>query len=197
MRSAFIALVALAAMAVPAQASPVENTSGVSVAKESAPDQQALQLAREFVAIATPPEAMEKNFVDQLKAMTLMFPGLEMPKGSDAEQKVDKILSAARPAVLRHLPMVTEAFAQAYARGYTRDELHQLVAFAKSPIGEKIFSQGTDILLDPAVTAANKAFMEDAFGEISNAVRIAACQEATAKRVAAGETNAKCPLANG
>ena len=194
MRSAIVALMALMSMVAPVQAWSAE---GGLEAVPAAPtvDPQALQLAREFLTLSSPPDLLEKHFVDQFKSMMLMVPGVQAPEGSEAARSLDSMLSTTGPAIRLHAPAVTEAYAQAYARTYSIEDLRQMVTFAASPAGQHLFARGSEIELDPGVLAAGQSMMMDAFLTFEHERKVAACKQATAKRIAAGETNAKCPLA--
>src|SRR5688500_10825472 len=126
-----IALATSTLSAAPAEPGPVE------AAKElSAPSAQKLALARQFIALLNPAGAM----MDTIRESALMTFAAADPEDeaarSSAERRVDAILARAEPTIEKHMPEVLEAYAQAYAREFSAEELTQLIAFAQSPAGK-------------------------------------------------------------
>ena len=78
---------------------------------------------------------------------------------------------AGREAIFRtaimdfsRLPMIFEASAQAYVHAFTLAELKDVHAFAATPSGSHYLSKSMALLGDPAVVAANTAYMSEIQG---------------------------------
>ena len=66
------------------------------------------------------------------------------------------------PVISRHLPRMHEAIATAYAREFSQAELSEIVAFARTPAGQRYFQRSGGLLSDRDVAAANTAYLGEA-----------------------------------
>ncbi len=57
------------------------------------------------------------------------------------------------------LPDYFESFARAYARGFSRDDLNEILAFVKTPTGQRFFERSPQLIKDPDVQAANQRML--------------------------------------
>ena len=111
------------------------------------------------------------------------------------EDGVDRFFTAIEPAVRKHMPNLTEAYAQAYAREFSVDELTQMIAFASSPVGKHYLSQYVYLEGDPLVLDAHEGMNADMMPVIED-IQKQMCAEKTEQRIAAGDIDAKCPLSS-
>ena len=174
------------APAAPPQAAPVETAQPAKI-----------ELARLFVELTMPAD----QFIAVMRASAKMVAAADFDDSGDeaaktaADRQVDELIAAAEPKVRQWLPNIFEAYASAYAREFSAQELAQMVAFAESPAGRHYLS-GSDFLDgDPGVAAANEALKKELTAVIENTAK-EMCAKRAAKRLAAGDTKAKCPLSS-
>lgn len=188
--SLLVALVSSAAWAAAPQApAPVTASQPAAAAPASK-----IELARRFVALTIPPDAMIDSMREGARKMTA---ALEEQFGDGdnpgADQGLDKFFAKLEPRIRAQMPAILEAQAQAYAREFSQGELEQLVGFAQSPAGRHYLGSLDAVEQDPAVAAASSALWND----ISSALKDAAkemCAQKAAQRLAAGDKKATCPL---
>lgn len=65
------------------------------------------------------------------------------------------------PVVQFHLPRMLEATAVAYTNEFSLTELEEIHTFARTPAGKHYLSRSTALMSDPAVAAANTAYLSD------------------------------------
>jgi hypothetical protein len=156
-----------------------------------APSADRLELARRFMAMS--------NSNDSLKMMRktlarMAAANAESPEDkAAAERFMDRVFVLAEPKLSEHMTAILEATAQAYAREFSADELQQMIAFAQSPTGKHYLSRGPDVETDPAILDAQIQIWTE-LGPFMEQVGKEMCAEKAAKRTAAGDKNAKCPL---
>ena len=139
-------------------------------AHAQAVDPARLALGRQVIAIMYPPErrdAMMSEMVSALMAQirsgtTLppMFadPGLKAIMDRAFASMPERLM----PVISRHLPRMHEAIATAYAREFSQAELSEIVAFARTPAGQRYFQRSGGLLSDRDVAAANTAYLGEA-----------------------------------
>jgi hypothetical protein len=147
------------------------------------PPPEELALARGIIEVMYPVDkreelllAMAGNIAKQYSDGVMDGPLYAEP---DIRAIMDKFMAeipeALRPAFAKHMPIIFEATAVAYTRQYTLAELRDILAFAKTPSGQRYFSTLTELLGDPAVARANQAYFAElapasrAYGEKANA----------------------------
>ncbi|MCJ2181735.1 hypothetical protein MTR62_03305 [Novosphingobium sp. 1949] len=157
----------LGAPGVLAQTATEPEPSGAP-APETALDPQNLALARQILTIAFPPAQREAKMHELLTTMTSQFTqSVDLDKVSDPglralfESYFASIPEALRPAVAAFIPKQIEAISHAYARQFTRAQLTDTLAFARSPSGAAYLQHALDVMSDPEVAAANTAYMKD------------------------------------
>lgn len=152
-------------------------------------------LARKFVALAQP--ASER--MDSLRGYAAMaaYQGLEDPEDEKAlhaaEQKQEQILARLDPIIQKRMPQLLDAYAHAYAREFSAEELEQLIAFAQSPAGKHYVTRAFTAESDEAVLGIHQTIAEE-LGPVMRDIAKEVCSERAAQRLAAGDANAKCPL---
>ena len=193
-------IIALATQAVSAapQQSPNPVTAAVpQPAQIEPPSLERMELARRYIGVAISAD----QYVDGMRSA--MAAGLSESLGSDpdesdraeADKSMKRFLALYEPKLRERMPNLLEALAQVYAREFSAEELQGMMSFAQSPAGHHYLSRRMALDLDPAVLMQLQGFQDDELA-ILKQVRKEMCQEATAKRIAAGDKKAKCPLSN-
>jgi hypothetical protein len=135
-------------------------------------DPDRLALAQQVVDLAYPPEmrrAMYYRVVDAMltQSRTAAFAAAGMNVDAGEQQILDRYFERTRVESDRVLtassPALFAAFARAYARMFTREELVQIRAFVATPAGSKYIQRSADLLSDPDVAEANTAYMRTVF----------------------------------
>jgi len=168
-RAALLAPALAAALAGPSLAQPRVAVAALPSSAAPAPvDPERLAIAREVVALAYPPEkrqAMMMGVVDsmmaQIRQATFGPSGAPDDPGAQAifERFVQRVRGQASRSVADASPALFDAFARAYARMFTRDELVQIRAFVATPAGAKYVERSSNLLADPDVARANTAYI--------------------------------------
>ncbi|WP_423142307.1 hypothetical protein ACOYW6_02830 [Parablastomonas sp. CN1-191] len=160
------AMLAVAAVPCASQA----QTGGAQPASATGEDAAKLDEARAIIAIMFPPAGREATFrtaiMDFSRTISAIPPDLPRDPGLVAifQQFHDSIPDKLMPTVRKHLPMIFEASAQAYVHAFTLAELKDVHAFAATPSGSHYLSKSMALLGDPAVVAANTAYMSEIRG---------------------------------
>jgi uncharacterized protein len=115
------------------------------------PSPEALAVAKELVATI--------HLADQFKAlMPTIMKGLK-PAIVQGRSDVDRDYDALTPVLLEGFQArydeLSEAIAIIYANNFTPDDLHALIAFYKSPVGQK-FLQKTPVVTQQSLLAGQK-----------------------------------------
>lgn len=119
---------------------------------------------------------------------------LDETEMSAAKHRIDRYLATAEPKLRAAMPALLEAQAQVYAREFSTDELRQLIVFAQTPAGKHYIDRYDLLLMAPEVMDAQRKLGEDLQPVMEDLAK-ELCAEKAAKRVAMGDTKAKCPLA--
>jgi hypothetical protein len=192
--SLLVALVSSAAWAAapqPAAHAPEE----IAQAEDAAPSAERVTLARRLIGLTlSPDEFMEIVRTSALQTATEKLVGADYKgDGSELEKEVNRFVARMEPAIRGQIPNLTEAYAQAYAREFSADELTEPIAFAQSPAGKHYISRVDFMDADPAVLEAQQGITE-AMMPVLEEMRKEACAKRAAARVAAGDKKATCPL---
>lgn len=195
--SALIIASATAGVSAAPQQSPKPMIATPQAAKIEPPSLERMELARRYIGLAISAD----QYVDAMRSG--MAAGLSESLGSDVDEgdraesdkRMKRFLTLYEPKLRERMPNLLEAYAQVYAREFSAEELQGMVAFAQSPAGHHYLSRRVALDLDPAVLIQAQGFQNDAL-VILKQVQKEMCQEATAKRIAAGDKKAKCPLSN-
>lgn len=127
-------------------------------------------LGRQIIAIMYPPERRDAMMSEMVSAlMTQIRGGTQLPpmfNDPGLKAIMDRAFASmpARlmPVISHHLPRMHEAIATAYAREFTAAELTDIVAFARTPAGQRYFQRSGSLLSDRDVAAANTAYVAEA-----------------------------------
>lgn len=166
--AAALALAGLSAPVTSARAAQETAAPGAEGnAAQAVEDGARIAVAREIVAIAWPAETRNATMKRLLSAFTDQFKGsMDLDSIEDEGLRtivvdfLDSIPDILKPAVEDFLPDQMEAIAGAYARLYSRPELEDILAFARTPSGQAFLSRSTEVMSDPAVAAANTAYFK-------------------------------------
>lgn len=157
-------LMALAGTSVPAFA----QVNAPAAALPAERDPAALATAREIIRLGYPEErrlAMFSGVLDTLvgQMKSAVMSQLDNDPGAKAivEHSVDRTLQSSKGVLAKHIPAFMDAYAQAYSREFTPAELDEILAFVKTPAGAHFFSRSPSMMADPAVAAANTAYMRE------------------------------------
>jgi hypothetical protein len=155
-------LTALMPAAAAAQAQP---------AAAAQPDDPAkLAEARAIVTVIFPPEKrqqMVRTLLTQFTSQVLSAvpTGLESLHDAGLNAIMDKFRAGIpddlTPIVKAHLPQIIDATASAYTHEFSLAELKDIHAFAQTAAGAHYLSKSTQLMGDPSIVAANKAYMAD------------------------------------
>jgi hypothetical protein len=135
-----------------------------------ADDPAKLAEARAIVAAIFPPQQrpeMVKNLLNQFVAQfqSAVPTGLESLHDAGLNAIMDKFRAGIpddlAPVVEAHLPQIIDATASAYTHEFSLAELKDIHAFAQTPAGAHYLSKSTQMMGDPSIVAANKAYMVD------------------------------------
>jgi hypothetical protein len=198
--SLLVALVSTAAVAAapnppaPAAAAPAQPAA----VPAAAPSAERLDLARKFVNASMSTD----RYMDYVHMGATQAASEAIVNNADASDTppekvmadVDKVVAQMEPAMRAQLPKLFEAFAQAYAREFTADELRAMTAFAATPAGRHYLGNREFVLSDEGVMKAQMDLMESV-APILEGLQKQACARRTAERIAMGDKKATCPLA--
>ncbi len=166
---AAIGLLLAAGIAPPSAAQDAAPAPSPAVA-EPAPAH--LAIAREIVDLSMPPanrRAMMEQMSDTMFAQ--MRDGLLRSTEAQSDPATQRVFDRylERYRILSNefsndsMPGMVEAVARAYARQFSLDDLRQIRAFISSPAGMRYFRQAPQLLSDPDVAEANRAYLARLF----------------------------------
>ncbi len=164
-----VALTFLVATASPALAAEQKPATAILIfCDDQGPEREALDLARGIIKVAFPENQsatmMERLLTGLLEQLTnARDPQADLTPELKAliEGKMKEIPARIMPLISEHLPRMHEASACAYSRMYSIEELRDISGFAHSPSGSHFLSTSTDVLIDPAVAAANEDYLRN------------------------------------
>jgi len=134
-------------------------------------DPERLAIAEEVVALAFPVERRREMFARVTDSLLAQFRAAALetapgPVDAGAQAILDRYLVRVRAEADRLNTIVSPelfaAFARAYARAFTRDELVQIRAFVATPAGAKYVQRSGTLLSDPDVARVNTAHIQRA-----------------------------------
>ncbi|HJP69836.1 MAG TPA: DUF2059 domain-containing protein [Sphingomicrobium sp.] len=169
------ALGAILATAVPANAAPQPTDES----KTTATDPAALTVAHQILAIGFPAEKRSQMFSSVLDAIndqvrkSTANTGLTDDKDFRAilDRSSQRMWDAMKPIMNAALPDIFEGMARAYARNFSLSDLNALLAFVKTPAGQRFFERAPLILKDPDVQASQQRMMAQMMGKLPEMVR--------------------------
>ena len=188
-------LIALASTAIVA-ATPTATPAVQHTTAPAAFSPEHLTVARQYVAlIMSPDKTMTDIRANATMASASYAEGIE----DEAQREVARrhyydLMASYEPKIQALLPGLMEAYAHAYAREYSADELSQIISFAHTPAGKHYFTHPDYFDDDPAVEESRMAIGKLLMPAMEQ-MNKEACAAKAAARVAAGDKHAKCPLA--
>jgi len=163
-----------------------------------APTPERLDLARRFVALAASPDQFMEALHSEIAASMDCGCGDETPAAAahkaQSDKEVARFFALAEPKIRARMMSLMEVYSRVYAGEFSTGELQQMVSFASSPAGRHYLSARMKIETDGGVQAQKEGFRMD-LEPVMIEFQKQLCQEHTAQRIAAGDKNAKCPLA--
>ena len=152
----------------PALAQPAAPSSARSASPASpAHDPASLALARQILSIAYPADKRSQMMDTMITAIvdqsTKALDTAEFSKDPEfqalIERSTKRMWDQFTASMQSSLPDYFDSMAQAYARSFSRDDLEAILAFVKTPTGQRYFGRAPLILKDPAVQAAAQRLM--------------------------------------
>jgi len=128
---------------------------------QSTVDPVALAKAKELISVSNLIAMRD----DMASLIGTQIGALVKQANPDQDDKVDQaVKDLVLPALKRRLPEYLDLAAGVYAKHFTRDELTQIVAFYKSPVGQK-FSREQATLL-PEITDMTRSWVNRAGNDV-------------------------------
>ena len=185
-------LVALAASTAPAQPAPVQ---AAAPAEAATPSSARLGLARRFIAVSAPTELMMEGVrTGFMHGASGQLADIEDDgERAEAEVRLEQLFVRLQPKFEGLIPGVLEAYAQVYAREFSEAELEAMIAFAETPAGKHYLARYAFLEMEPELIEAQQSLMSEIWPEVEEFGK-QMCAEKAAKRLAAGDKKATCPL---
>lgn len=140
----------------------------VPTVADGALDQERVQLSREIIALAYPVETREGLFFGTMDSLLAQMRGAMQPSLLNdraalaiVNEAVDRMIASGKVILARRIPGIMEAYAKAYAREFSREELLVLRDFVRTPTGRHFMARSTAILNDPDFKAQNQDYIRE------------------------------------
>jgi hypothetical protein len=140
--------------------------SGEAAAQES--DSAKIVEARAIVAAVMPPEQRDQMVQQLMQEFSgQIAAAIDFGKVGDPglvsllDDYRKDLLASMMPTVHANLPKIADAMAIAYTHEFSIAELKDIHAFATTPAGKHYLSRSTALVGDPAVAAANTAYLRE------------------------------------
>ena len=128
---------------------------------QNAADPAALAKAKELLQVSNL-AAMRDQMVSLVE---LQIAALVRDANPGEEDKVNRaVTDVIRPALKRRIPEYLDLAAGVYADHFTRAELDQLVSFYRSPLGQKLVREQSELV--PAMTDMSKQWVNRVGNEV-------------------------------
>lgn len=175
MRTTTTRLMLVGAMFAMAASSPALALTSPDPAPASPPPAAAplnpadMQVARDIIAIAMPPEqrvAMFQGFSNTLLgAMSANIRSQIAVDDPGLNHIIDTMLAQVpermKPVYERNIPVLAETMARAYVRHFSSEDLHAILAFARTPAGQHYLSRSLTVAQDPEIVEVYKTMNRD------------------------------------
>lgn len=132
------------------------------------PDAERLRLGREIIDLGFPAKMREGMFFGSVDSMLGQLRKVQFAQFANdpavkalLDEAIDGMVAEIKPIIRRNIPMFMDAYARAYAREFTREELVELRAFVATPTGRHFMARSTHVLEDPDFKAANEAYLRE------------------------------------
>ena len=164
------AAVALAAVCLGLLASPVCAAEAAPREGSAAPalDPEAIALGHDILEVLSPQAERMSRYNARIKGLTEQIRASALA-GLDAEnpalkvvtdRSMDRMWAELGKVVESNLPGFYEAYARAYARRFSLQELREIKAFAMTAAGRKYLHDSTTLFQDPDVIVAQQRLMD-------------------------------------
>lgn len=185
-------MVAFASSAlVVAAPAPAQTDANPTMIEAISPER--LNLARKFMAVTDTTDIMDSYREMLFQTVAAAGDDLDDAGKADAQHRIERYLTLAAPTIRAGEPALIEAYAKAYAREFSADELRQLVAFAQTPAGRHYIDRYDFLLMAPEIVDAQRK-LSDELAPVMEQLGKEMCAEKAAQRIAMGDKKAKCPL---
>jgi hypothetical protein len=176
----------LAALTIPLVASPLSASSDEYDEKArsvvvSAPgtNTTALALAEETVAIGYPEErrealffaTMDQTVMQMRQAIAPTLPDNDPGAVAILDEWIAQYTQESKDVLKRHIPDIMAGMTQAYASIFTVGELRDILAFVRTPSGQRYFELSPAVLGEESFARANQAYLDESMALIGPAQR--------------------------
>ena len=142
-------------------------------------DPTSVAVARQILTIAFPVEKRSQMFTSIMDSIVEQgrksLEDLGQSKDKDFQAIIDRsqrrMFDQLKVAMTAALPDYFESFAHAYARDFSPDDLAAILAFAKTPAGQRYFERAPLILKDPDVQASGQRMMAQMLAKMPDIIR--------------------------
>jgi hypothetical protein len=182
--------------AAPAPAARTVPSTEARIAALPVPSAERLALARQVVDLTiTQQKAADSFRAFEMEAATSYATAFyDAGDNAEIQAAVYRVLNKLEPTLQSQMPQVLDAYARAYAREFSADELKTMIAFAESLAGKHFLSQPDVLNNDWGVVGARQRVSNSMVPTLQEMEKDA-CAKRAAMRVAAGDAKATCPLA--
>lgn len=180
LRKAFSVSVLLFAFATSPALAQSSMGSAIEVSAEQADladDAEATALAQQIIDIGMPEETREDVFFKAMDDLMVQMRVAIEPKLPKDDPEVIKILDTwlleflddSKSRLRSHIPALIDGMVQGYVNLYSNEELRDILAFVKTPSGQKFFQTSSEIIGQPEFAAANQVYMAEAMEAVEPA----------------------------
>jgi hypothetical protein len=182
--------------AAPAAPAPTPAPAAAQEAPAAALPPERLKLARQFVDLTITQQKAADSFRGFEMEAATRYATAFYDEGDDAgiHGAVYRVLNELEPTLQSQMPQLLDAYARAYAREYSVDELKTMVTFAGSSAGMRFLSQPNVLDGDWGVVAARQRVANSIVPTLQGMEKDV-CAKRAAERFAMGDRKATCPLA--
>lgn len=137
-------------------------------------DPASLALAHQIITLAFPPakradmmSSMIDSLLDQARN-SLQDDKLTQDKDFQAllDRSTQRMFDQMKASLNTALPDYFESMERAYARDFSRDDLTAILAFVKTPAGQRYFERAPQIVKDPDVQAVSRRMTSELLGKL-------------------------------
>jgi uncharacterized protein len=122
-----------------------------TAAQEVTPE--SLNAARELMTLSRTDKFLDQSISTMLPQVAQLLEKANPEKGAVVRSMMEEFVL---PEMRRSIPEAVEDIAAIYARNFTRDELNEVIAFYKTPVGQKFLDRMPSIMTD--LTAIGQAW---------------------------------------
>lgn len=135
-------------------------SAGVARADPAPAADPSMALATSIIEVIIPPDHSD-DYVGHMVAAIAAPTRAQLQRldrGDPAMHKLiddytTQLFAITRDIMIQDMPALRAAMAHAYSRNFTRDELAEILAFARTPTGAKYLSRAADLMQDSEMQA--------------------------------------------